>query len=219
MSFAHPKITVVTGYDESYRSIAEASVPNKKDYCDRHGYKLRVYCREAYDGRCATWLKIPWLFDSLPYGDWLFWSDADSLVADFSRRLEGFLNPDPDVHLVISEDLPRPEKLSTTRVNTGHFFLRCCEWSEILLDTVWANTPYKNRLYHEQSALEELIYSRAWVSRHTKVVPYRMFNSFASVFEKGEDFIIHFAGEPNRPQRMREWLQCNASLSPCSPSA
>ena len=32
------KIAVAMNYTEGYRELAEVTMPNKQEYCDRHGY-------------------------------------------------------------------------------------------------------------------------------------------------------------------------------------
>ncbi|EKS70451.1 MULTISPECIES: hypothetical protein [Caballeronia] len=71
-----------------YGAIAERNV---RRYCERHGYALHLYRdvpAEAGAGASGNWIK-PWvLLRHLPEHEWVFWIDADVLVADQSRRLE-----------------------------------------------------------------------------------------------------------------------------------
>ena len=203
------RLAVVTGYDESYVSIAEASVPNKKAYCDHHGIELLVYKGEPPEGRTSHWSKILWLTQSLPKADWLFWTDADCFFVNKNIRLEQWLDKaDPHVNLIIGEDLPWLQaSIGDFPINTGNFFLRCCEWSEILLSEIWFNyqEKYHKEPYHEQSVMALLLSSRGWVKRHTYVVPMREFNSFSTLYQAG-DFVNHFAGLDDKGAKMREFL-------------
>lgn len=221
MSETKSRLAVVTGYDQSYIDIAEASVPNKKAYCDLHGFELLVYEGEPLAGRTSHWSKILWLSQSLPKADWLFWSDADSIICDKNVSLAHWIDrADPHVNLIIAEDLLWiGAKVGDFTVNTGNFFLRSCEWSEILLSEIWFtyNKKYHSEPYHEQSVLAELLDTRGWVKRHTYVVPLKEFNSLPSVYSP-KDFMNHFAGHDSlgdKSRKIREFLQsCDKSSLP-----
>lgn len=75
----------------SYGRIAEH---NLRQYCEKHGYTLYVHREIPSELRLdasGNWLK-PWLLHAyMKHHEWVFWIDADVLIADLQRPLDSLL--------------------------------------------------------------------------------------------------------------------------------
>ena len=80
------RIAVLTAYDERQKDLAAISSPNKKRYCDLHGYSFIEEATLAALSRSPVWAKVPLLKRYLKEYDWVFWTDVDSLVMDMWTR-------------------------------------------------------------------------------------------------------------------------------------
>ena len=195
-------IGLLTAADSGAASIAEHSVPNKQRYCDTHGYRM-IFRNDGFDAqRPLAWSKIRFLREHLGDFDWLFWSDADSLIMDPSRRLEEFIHDAYDV-VITQENLG----VGVFNLNTGQIFVKNSDWSRWFLDEVYAQTQFINdRLWENRAAIH--LWEREDLSGQIKVLAQTMFNSYLPNYTKG-DFILHFPDMPNstRAGLMRYWAQ------------
>jgi Methyltransferase domain/galactosyl transferase GMA12/MNN10 family len=193
------RVTVLTAYDAGFRELGELSRANKEAYCLRHGY--RFVCRT--DGfepdRPPAWSKLRFALAELDRADWVFWTDADSLVMNSAVPLTCFLQDAVD--LVLSAD---PYQ---SGVNTGCFFVRSTAWSRRFLERVYEQTAFLHHPWWENAALVELYRQDPDVRRHAAVVPNKLFNAYP--FEGGGyaagDFLIHFPGLKDREAAMRNY--------------
>ena len=111
-------------YDDSdrhgipYNRLGDLSAKNKEDYAQKWGYDLIVEREKKDKDREMHWAKLSTLIDILPNYDWVFWTDADSLVMNYQKRLEGFI--DDNYSVIFNEDV--------NGLNTGHFFIQSSQW-------------------------------------------------------------------------------------------
>ncbi|XXG45419.1 hypothetical protein AAC387_Pa02g0506 [Persea americana] len=125
----------------SFQGLMEMVRGNKKAYADKKGYHFVDASNMIDKRRPASWSKIIAVKALLPYYDWVFWNDADTLVTNSTISLENILqavtgttdfNSSPD--LVLTEDF--------TGVNAGLFFVRRSKWSVDFLNTWWNQTAF-----------------------------------------------------------------------------
>ena len=87
------KIAIVTlciGPD--YTRAMEPGFQSKRDYAKRHGYDFILGGEEFWDRtRPIPWSKIPFFLSVLDSYDWIWFSDADSLVTNPDIRLEDLI--------------------------------------------------------------------------------------------------------------------------------
>ena len=94
------KIALAMAYDNSsrhgvpYDQLGDLSASNKKRYAGRWGYDLVIERDKKDAKREMHWAKLTTLLDVLPRYDWVFWTDADSLVMNFGKKIQ---EGDPDV--------------------------------------------------------------------------------------------------------------------------
>jgi hypothetical protein len=192
------RVTMLTAYDDALAPLGEISRGNKAAYCGRHGY--RFVCRTSgFDSeRPSSWSKIRFVRAELDHADWVFWSDADSLVMNSALRLTDFI--DDSVELVLSAD-------PYHGINAGCFFVRNSSWARAFLDRVYARTEFLHHPWWENAALIALYEEDAEVRRHVAVVPNKLFNGYpyeGGNYEAG-DFMIHLPGLANRAAALRNY--------------
>jgi hypothetical protein len=197
------KIALLNFFDENYTSVGAISAPNKLEYCMRHNYAYICERVPTASERPAAWHKLDMLRRHLPYFDWVFWNDADTLIMNPEIKLESFL--DAQYRLIVGSD--------GGGINTGNFFAHHSDIDILTnwLDEWWGQTEFIKHPLWEQKALSHLIENsfRGWKSL-VKVLPQRAINSYAINYEPG-DFLIHFAGygsqnRDNLVKMMREWV-------------
>jgi hypothetical protein len=191
------RITMLTAYEGAFVSLGEISRPNKEAYCLRHGYTFR--CRtDGFDtSRPSAWSKIRFLEQELPACEWVFWTDADSLVMNRSVPLTWFLDDAYD--LILSYD-------RFNGINTGNFFVRNTPWSQAFLKRVWQQEQFLHHPYWENAAVMALYAEDLECRRHISVVPNHLFNGYITdnSFVPGS-FLVHFAGLKDREVFMKDY--------------
>jgi hypothetical protein len=192
------RITLLTAYDASLRKVGEISRANKEAYCGRHGY--RFVCRtDGFDAtRPAPWSKIRFVLDALADSDWVFWTDADSLVMNTRIPLTRFVQDMVDI--VFSSD-------PYHGMNTGCFFVRNTAWARTFLERVYVQTAFIHDRLWENAAILDLYQRDPDVRRHAAVVPNKLFNGFP--YEGGNyasgDFLVHLPGLAEREAALRNY--------------
>ena len=199
---ARQRIGVLTAYDENLRDLAAWSSPNKRRYCGHHGYEFIERTDGVDPSRPPSWSKILFVKEHLPHFDWLFWTDADSLIMNNAMRLEQFIEDGCD--MVLTHD---DFGVGKYVVSMGQFLIRSSDWSMRFLDEVWQQTQFVTDRMWEQAAVQFLLEQQD-LSEHVCVVTQRRFNSYMHNYRKG-DFLLHFAMQPPeaRRQLMQVWQQ------------
>ena len=192
------KIAIVTLFTEQIADYGEIGAANKQAYAQRHGYDCFVY-RERLDGsRHPAWSKLDAIKRHLPNYDWVFWTDADSLVMNGERTLELIMVGHEDKDMILTWEVgPSP-------VNTGQWLIRNSAWSVAALSAIGdVACPNSCPAWFEQGALVEWLRADEARWSHLTVLHPRMMNSTPPVahysnlsvrksrFRHG-DFIIHF---------------------------
>ncbi len=115
-------------------SWSKSSTPNKKRYCDFHGYDF-VHISKNSTKRPPAWNKILCIQKALnEYDcDWLFWLDADTYILDGEKKIEPYLS---DKDLIVCQD--------PCGINTGAMLIKNSEWSSWLFSESWDYEKYGN---------------------------------------------------------------------------
>lgn len=192
-------LTVAIGGD--YAKATRLAVERKRAYCSKHGYKF-VLLSKPISRRPPSWDKIKaaiWLLWMPTKFDWLFVSDADSLILNTDVRLESFLNS--DANLIISRD--------ANALNAGNFFIRSSAWASDFLRELWDLEQFINHPWWENAALMHAVTTNPAHMERIAVVDQNLFNSYVDTYRPG-DFLIHFAGtrEPAKLEALiAQWLK------------
>lgn len=192
-------IALLTLYDEYYAAIGEISSRNKHKYATKHGYSFLCECIPFDMTKPTPWKKIEAIRRYLPNYDYVFWTDADSLIMNDTIRLENFIEDNWD--LIVTRDY--------NNLNTGNFFIRNSNWSLKFLEKVDAQEQFIQHPWWEQAAIIYLIDIDNENEKHINYISQRTINSYIENYQEG-DFIIHFAGYGRRNklkllQLMRKW--------------
>ena len=95
------KIAIAQLYTENLHDWACLAVQNKQDYARLHGYDLvsKIGLYDIKLKRHPSWHSILLILEILETSDidWVFWSDVDALIMDYTVKLESFIRPDCDI--------------------------------------------------------------------------------------------------------------------------
>ena len=189
---AYASIGVVSLYagNESY---APKTAANKRAYCARHAYGWHYVTRLPDPARHPSWNKIRVLLDLLPCYDWLFWTDADTLILDMARRLEHFIDRRYD--LLIGTDW--------NGINAGNFIIRNCPRMLRFLRNVYDYRPINNAGCWEQPVMAKVLEADRSLLSRVKLMG-DAFNTYPEAEEV--DFLVHFANQGGkRDALVDEW--------------
>src|SRR5262249_24598935 len=152
--------------------------------CLRHGYAFRCRTDSFDEARPPAWSKVLFLLQELPHCDWLFWTDADSLVMNSAVPLTCFLDDAYDLGL--SRD-------RYNGLNTGNFFVRNTSWARAFLERVYRQEQFVHHPFWENAAVMALYEHDSECRRHIAVVPNKLFNGYITdaSYSPG-DFLVHF---------------------------
>ena len=216
------KCTIVFG---DLNPVYERALQTHEVHNEKHGYPMYILRQSILDD---VWTKPAYILSLIlrelakPAGErleWLFWVDADTIMLNTHIPIEAFLPPSRDwdnINLMISHDL--------NGLNNGVFPIRVDPWSAELLSAIVAFRHYRPKeelIFRDQSAMSYLLEDRKFSTR-TLIVPQRWFNAYqgehnetlAPFQVRRGDFLVHFAGVPDRDNRMRYWLDRAEKHSP-----
>jgi hypothetical protein len=155
---------VLTAYDDARAAVAAVSSPSKAAYCQRHGYDFVQRTSKDFDrSRPPAWSKLRFIADLLPYYDWVFWTDCDSLVMDQSCPLEAFLLDERCSHLILPHD---DLGLGVHHVNTGNFFARNSKCETLGAERLPRQRGTRSAVGQMRVALLDGVWGRARARRH-----------------------------------------------------
>ena len=196
---------VVSVNDQKYKPLADWTVlKNKKVYCERHGYVLKHYedCAESLVGKPMRagnppipethypmgWSKVYAMkdaFEKYPECEWIFNTDCDVMITNFTVKLESIVNEyakDENVHVIIPVDC--------NGINCGNMFIKNSPIGKAFLDTIIAGMPlYRNWYMFENQLIQDMCVGShlteqgimncgtLW-GRVIKLTPQKIFNSY-----------------------------------------
>jgi mannan polymerase II complex MNN10 subunit len=194
-----------------------------------HGSQVHLLCEQLTDG---NWNKITYLQNLIMNEmlkpveerlEWIMWIDRDAIVLDACRPISSFLPPNTtefaDIKLIINDD--------GYGLNNGVFLFQVGEWSRDFFNTISAFRYYRPKeqlVLAEQSAMENIMREEKFKKGVVRV-PWYWFNAFpdeedsVGKYRNGSepenlewfrarkgDFIVHFAGDHGRADRMIRWM-------------
>ena len=155
------KIAVATLYNEGYRKLGNLTVPIMQKYASKHGYDLIVSNNKwTPEDRPFAWEKLGFL-NYLSHGyDWVLWVDVDTLIVDFSYRIEDFI--DDNFYCVVG---------FSHQEETGVFLIKNSQESRELLGKAYAKTEFINDGGWEQTAIKHVLYENQRLNMGVKRIP------------------------------------------------
>lgn len=208
------KVTILTGEDNQ---IYERAIRTHELHNRLHGYSLHTLRESLLND---VWSKPAYILSVLlremakPKAErleWLFWVDADTIILNPYIPAEIFLPPAgwDDTHLMVCHDY--------NGLNNGIFLIRVHSWSVELLSVIVSYPYWKpgaKLTFRDQSAMADVLTTPKF-AKHTVKAPQRWFNAYqgevnetiAPFQVRRGDLLVHFAGVPDRAQRMELWLQ------------
>jgi hypothetical protein len=199
-------------------SFWERAIRTHEEHDRLHGYRLHVLRQQLLDD---VWSKPAYILSLLlrelakPESerlDWLFWVDADTVILNPHVPIETFLPPPgsefEDVYLLYSNDW--------NGLNNGVFPVRVNQWAVKLFTAIVAYRHYKPDMplvFRDQSAMDNVMKEPQFVNNIVQA-PQRWFNAYQGEHNetlapfqiRRGDLLVHFAGVPNREERMGYWL-------------
>lgn len=199
------RILVYTGYDNNprYREMGDYSSGNKLIYSQKHNYSF--LCERSYEGynRNISWFKIKRIMDEMFKYDWIFWSDADSLIANLDIKIEDIINlPGKDsTHVMVPEreelKIPSGDKFFVVSDDEwanlgpclGGFLIKSCPIAYKFLQDIYNTTEFEEGPWWDQHAAHKFWKQDRDYSAGLKVVSRVFLNSFSDY--KPNAFMIH----------------------------
>lgn len=166
-------IVVCEAHDEGYEPLAQLTLhKNKKQYCEKHGYKLHYVNDlgvDASGGRPVIsqnppvpekyypsgWGKIFVMKDILkkyPQCSWIFNIDTDAMITNFDIKIEDVIEKyaNSQTHVLVPTDC--------NGINCGVMLVKNSPIGEAFLDTVIAGMPlYRNWYMFENQLIQDLV--------------------------------------------------------------
>jgi hypothetical protein len=199
------KIAVVTlAVGEKYQQAVQPGMIGKQEYCNEHRYDFFCVTESLDPERHCAWSKIKLIQKVLPDYDWVFWTDADSLIMNPKVCLEDLI--DDNYFFIIC-------KQCDGQINSGQFLIKNNPVSFQFLNDVYA-PELKDKGGYEQNAVVEVIDRPAYAS-NVLILHQRAMNSIIkdgppeSLYRPG-DFILHFYATHNLDELsayMTRWSQ------------
>ncbi|HEY2890124.1 MAG TPA: DUF273 domain-containing protein [Dongiaceae bacterium] len=192
------KICVVTLYTAEIAEYGQIGAANKEAYARRHGYGFAAHTRSLDASRHPAFSKPAAIADCLTDNDWVFWTDADSLIMNPAITLQSIIAQAADKDMILTREA------GASPVNTGQWLIRNTAWSRDALARIGApHCPNSRPHWFEQGAFVDWLGQKPDRWQHLAILPPRVMNSTpargayadlhlrASRYRHG-DFIIHF---------------------------
>jgi hypothetical protein len=180
----------------NFKKVVSFGTKSKELYAKKYGHDFIIATKKINNCygvkakrklECA-WTKLAVISRVLEDYDWVFWTDADSVILNFDIKLEDFLNEDFDVIACAETEFDKPE-IFKGFINTGQVFYKNCDFCKELILGAWNNHHKKTPGSFEQARINNYIIETNSAKR-VLVHPPRSFNSSLRQFELG-DFIVH----------------------------
>lgn len=182
--------------EPSYADQVSFGTTSKELYAQQHGYDFIVatkpikHCFGIPAFKDCQWFKLCIISQYLEDYDWIFWTDADSVILNFSTKLENFINPKYEV--IACSEIADGEPCAFKQgcmINTGQVFFKNTPFSKFLIEESWTRQVL-HLPCHEQGRMNRILAESKEYSEKVLVYPGRTFNASIEQYQKG-DFLIH----------------------------
>lgn len=164
------KILVLSPYSPALEELASLTLPNKRKYCERHGYEfVAPPLEDAGINSVAMYgfRRLPMVIEKLKTGDydWIWVAGCDVIVTNQAIKLESIT--DENYGMIVSAEA------LTVCMDSFLVSPRCI----LFLERVMSHREKPIGDFHEQSTIEELVKLDEFKGIR-KVVPQRVMNSY-----------------------------------------
>ena len=205
------RIAFLNAYTSDYKNIADLTVPNKREYCLQHGYDFLEIIDDNTFGKHPAFAKFSSAIKYLPFYDWIFYNDTDSLIMNYNVKLESFIDNNYD--FIVSYDI--------NGLNSGQWFVKNTTWALNFMTKVFNRNEFNNF----GGWADQVAFCNTWLysgeaMQKTKIVPQKLFNSYLYEtfgkndegnypdWEQGQfkmgDFCLHLCGLEAKPRM--DWI-------------
>jgi hypothetical protein len=128
------RVGVFTVYLPNYQSLADITLPNWREYCDKHGYKLFAHCSDRTD-EVVGFQKIRYLYYLMfetNQIDLALGVDLDILFTNLAFKVEDFTDEDHTYYLTVDWD----------GINHGSFIVKKSDKSKKILEHILKLSKY-----------------------------------------------------------------------------
>lgn len=207
------KLCVASLYTSNIKEYGILSAKNKRSYAIKHGFDCVISNKVLDPKRAAAWSKIILIQKLLGDYDWVFWTDADSLIMNMDTNLQDLIRRYSNKDMIVTKGVSSP-------INSGEWLIKNTKWSHALLDKIWHSTPdyFINNNPWEQGSFVNLLSKK--VKKKIAILNHRVMNSIPNIryidldcspkltkhkakqmeYTKG-DFIVHFMFSKNAKRR------------------
>jgi hypothetical protein len=187
--------TLATDEIQNFREI---SFPNKEAYCRRHGHTFCGITERLHLRRPHSWSKIKLLeiISFTSQGQWVFWSDADSIITRPEWNVEELIDPEAD--LIIAR--------GPFGINAGVFLMHLNQRTHEFLLEVHDQIQYVHHNWWEQAAMMHLLNANYPI--RVKTGDKVLMNAFPEDYQEGYSAVLHVAGatRANRVEELKKRL-------------
>ena len=189
------------GYSgKTYAEVVSFGTKSKRMYARRHGYDFIVATQKlstcfgisnARPLECA-WTKLALVSRVLRDYDWVFWTDADSVILNLDTDLEEFIDEKYDI--IAATENPKCKGKSEFldyNINTGQVFFKNSDFSKFVIQEAWKDQKEVTPGFFEQRRINKLLHSLSEQEKAKVLVyPASPFNVSPDAYQSG-DFIMH----------------------------
>ena len=162
------RIAIVVTSDDKYAASFQWHTDSVRCYAEQHGYiYMRVPTHDMIR-RHGVVLK------HLDEADWLLFLDGDSMVVNFNRRIEEYV--DPDVNLVLVQ------RLIDGEIAAGAYLIRNSASSREFLSEILA---YRGKVANSDNGILMLVLARRLLKTVPKGIERRAAETCVASFENG----------------------------------
>lgn len=214
------KIALVQQYTADYQPLADLTIANHWEYCQKYGYDYCVSREEIPYNPNFGFLRFPFilsLFKEYNY-DYVHFSGIDTLIMNYNIKIEDWIDNKHDFFVA------KETSGGYRALNADVFIVKNSEKGRGWLEFVYSKqAEYSNIIWREQKVMIDYV-DKSPYNEFVKIVPMQSFNSYPWRFydenqsgyatihkdEPGDfklgDFLLHAPGH-TMANRLRIWAE------------
>lgn len=194
-------------YGGNYQRPGNISALSKLLYCARFNYSCYDFRtlptaqrRDNFetphynpdDVQSCVWAKIQWIHQILGDHEWIWWSDADTVLRTYQYDLEGVIE-------IACAGKRHCDMLATkdfNGFNAGSFLLRRSPWTFQMLEHVLRQYDGPKKIFNEQSYMTDFFEAtKDELEPHVVFIDQELINAYSGQsYENPKSLLLHFPG-------------------------